>query len=205
MEGDYDYLLLLGRFPRRLFGFTAFVLVRLGVLLLDGGGAYYGFLAKARADLAALNASLPPAASTSLTSNSWSSTPLSDQDGPGASGGGGVMAPPPSISAEDIASQDLRVGNAIDTYAWDNPLAYEPLDYREEVLLQGFTPMSMSQALPLDSLPQATRVLLPELGIDSGVTELSILNPADSRAYQMPDNAVGHIPESANSGEVSSS
>jgi hypothetical protein len=100
-----------------------------------------------------------------------------------------VIAPPPSISAEDIASQDLRVGDAIDTYAWDNPLAYEPLDYREEVLLQGFTPMSMSQALPLDSLPQATRVLLPELGIDSGVTELSILNPADSRAYQMPDNA----------------
>lgn len=66
-------------------------LVCLGVLLLDGGGAYYGFVAKARADLAALNASLHPAAITSVTSNSWSRPPLSDQDGPGASGGGGVI------------------------------------------------------------------------------------------------------------------
>ena len=55
-----------------------------------------------------------------------------------------MIAPPPDISAVDIASQDLRIGDAIDTYAWDNPLAYEPLDYREEVLLQGVTPMNMS-------------------------------------------------------------
>jgi hypothetical protein len=115
-----------------------------------------------------------------------------------------VIALPPSLSAEDITSQDLRVGDAIDTYAWENPLAYKPLDYREEVLLQGFTPMSMSQALPLGSLPPATRVLLPELGIDSGVTQLSILNPADSRAYQTQDNTVRHIPESDNSGEAGS-
>ena len=111
----------------------------------------------------------------------------------------------PGISAEAIASQDLRIGDAIDTSPWDNPLAYEPLDYREEVLLQGFTPMTMSQALPIGSLPQAARVLLPELRIDSGVIQLSILNPADSRAYQTPGNTVGHIPESANSGEAASS
>jgi len=95
MEAGYDYLLLRGRLPRRLFGFTTLFLVCLGVLLLAGGGAYYGFVAKARADLAAMNASLPPAASTSLSSNSLSSTLLSDQDGPGASGGGGVIAPAP--------------------------------------------------------------------------------------------------------------
>jgi hypothetical protein len=111
----------------------------------------------------------------------------------------------PGISAEAIASQDLRIGNPIDTSPWDNPLAYEPLDCREGVVLQGFTPMTMSQALRLGSLPQAARVLLPELRIDSGVIQLSILNPADSRAYQTPGNTVGHIPESANSGEAGSS
>jgi len=103
----------------------------------------------------------------------------------------------PGISAEAIASQDLRIGDAIDTSPWDNPLAYEPLDCREEVLLQGFTPMTMSQALPLGILPQAARVLLPELRIDSGVIQLSILNLANSRAYQTPDNTVGHIPTRA--------
>lgn len=199
MEAGYDYLLLRGRLQRRMFGFTAVLLVSLGVLLLAGGGAYYGFVAKARADLADLNASLPSAASTSLSGSSI------DQDGQGVSGGGGKFPPPSSISAQDIARQELLVGDDIDASAWDDPLGYEPLDYREEVLLQGFTPMSMSQALPLGSQPQATRVMLPELGIDSRVSELSILNLEDSRAYQTPDNAVGHIPESANSGEAGSS
>lgn len=195
MEAGYDYLLLRGRLQRHLFGFTALFLVSLGVLLLAGGGAYYGYVAKARADLADLNASLPQASNTS---------PI-DQNGQGAAGGGNEFVPPPGMSAQDIASQDLGVGDVIDAYAWNNPLAYEPLDYREEVLLQGFTPMSMSQALPLGSQPQATRVMLPELGIDSRVSELDILDLADSRAYQTPVNAVGHIPESANSGEAGSS
>ncbi|HEU0020629.1 MAG TPA: sortase [Dehalococcoidia bacterium] len=195
MEAGYDYLLLRGRWPRRLIGFTALILVSLGVLLMAGGGAYYGFVARARADLANLNASLPPAADASL----------SEQAVPGVSGGGSALVPPSGISAPAIASQDLRIGDAIDTYAWDSPLAYEPLDYREQVLLQGFTPWSMSQALPVGSQPQATRIIVPELGIDSRVSELSILNLSDSRTYQTPDNAVGHIPESANSGEAGSS
>ena len=80
--------MLRGSLPGRLFGFTALILVSLGVLLLAAGGVYCGFVAKARAYLAALNTSLPPTANTSLTSDSLSSTPLSDQDGSGASGGG---------------------------------------------------------------------------------------------------------------------
>ena len=150
MEAGYDYLLLRGRMQRHLFGFTALFLVSLGVLLLAGGGAYYGFVAKARADLVNLNVS----------------SPIDHQSGQDLAAGGGSPAviPPPGITAEDIASQKLRVADAIDTYAWDDPLAYEPLDYRAEVLLRGFTPMSMSQALPVGSQPQASRLILPELG-----------------------------------------
>jgi hypothetical protein len=195
MEAGYDYLLLRGRWHRRRFGLIAVFLICVGGLLLAGGGAYYGFVAKARADLVNLNASPPQAADP----------PSSNQDLQGMSGGGSALLPPPGISAQDIANQDLRIGDATDSYAWDDPLAYEPLEYREGILLQGFIPMTMSQALPVGTEPPATRILLPELGIDSRVTELSIQNLSDSRAYQTPDQAVGHIPESANSGEAGSS
>ena len=89
--------------------------------------------------------------------------------------------------------------------AWGNPLAYEPSDYRKEVLLRGFTPMNASQALPVGSQPPATRITLPEIGIDSTVNELAILNVGDSRAYETPANTVGHIAELANGGEAGSS
>ena len=161
--------------------------------------AYYDFVSKVRADLATLNASLRPA-----ISNSLSNTHLSNQDGSGASGGAITPPPPPGISVEEIASEDLRVGEAINTYALENALTYELLDYQEKVVLQGFCPMSMSQAPLLCSLRQEIRILMPGLGNDSGVTQLSILNPADGRANQTPDNIDGHLPESTNSGEAGS-
>jgi LPXTG-site transpeptidase (sortase) family protein len=188
MEAGYDYLLLRGRRQRRPFGIAALFLVCLGGLLLAGGGAYYGFAANARADLADLNASLPPVADT-------------NQDAPD---GGSALVRPSGIPARGIANQDLRIGNSIDAYAWDNPLAYEPWDYREQALLDGFIPMSMSESRLVGSQPRATRLMLPNLGIDSRVSELPILNLSDSRTYQMPDHAVGHIPETANSGEAGS-
>ena len=57
--------------------------------------------------------------------------------------------------------------------------------------------MSKSRTMPLGTLPQVVLALLAEWGIDSAVTQLSILNPPDSRAYQTPDNTVRHIPELA--------
>ncbi len=116
-----------------------------------------------------------------------------------------AVSPPPGISAASIANQHLRFGDPLDAYAWSNPLAYEPLDYRAEVLHRGFTPMSASQALSVGSQASTTRIILPELGIDSGVSELAIIDLADSRAYETPVNTVGHIPETANAGEAGSS
>ena len=62
MEAGYDYLLLRGR--RHLFSLTALFLAVFGVLLLAGGGAYYAYAAKARADLDQLNVSVPGPATT---------------------------------------------------------------------------------------------------------------------------------------------
>ena len=60
----------------------------------------------------------------------------------------------------------------------------------------------VNQAPAVGSLAGATRILVPSIGLDSGVNELAILDLGDSRAYETPVNSVGHIPQSANSGEA---
>ena len=59
MEAGYDYLLTRGRLQRRLFNYTGIFVLLLGAVLLATGGAYYGYAARARADLDNLNVSVP--------------------------------------------------------------------------------------------------------------------------------------------------
>jgi LPXTG-site transpeptidase (sortase) family protein len=192
MEAGYDYLLLRGRLQRHLLGFSGLFILIFGALLLAGGGAYYAYAAKARADLdQQLNVALPEAGRPFLDNNQESALE--------------PIAPPPGIPASAIASQSLYSGDSLTADSWSNPLAHESLDYREQVLLQGFTPMKMSQALPPGSQPATTRIMIPSLGIDSGVEELAVLNLANRQAYETPKNIVGHIPESSNVGEAGSS
>ena len=44
--------------------------------------------------------------------------------------------------------------------------------------------------------------MVPVIGIDSTISELEILDFGDSRAYESPDNTVGHMPASADAGEA---
>jgi LPXTG-site transpeptidase (sortase) family protein len=198
MEAGYDYLLLRGRLQRHLLGFSGLFLLIFGMLLLAGGGAYYVYAAKARAHLEQLNVALPEADRT-FPDNQGSarvSEPSKALE---------PISPPPGIPALAIANQSWYSGGPLTADSWSNPLAYEPLAYREQVLLQGFTPMKMGQALPMVSQPATARIMIPSLGIDSSVKELAVRDVANSRAYEKPANAVGHIPESANAGEAGSS
>jgi sortase (surface protein transpeptidase) len=202
MEAGYDYLLLRGGLQRHLLGLPAIFLVVFGVILLAGGGAYYAYAAKARADLDQLNVTalgadkaFPDGLGLLERSDVPEVAPNSAEP----------VAPPPGISASAIAEQHLYSTDPLTTDAWSNPLGYEPLDYREQVLLQGFTPMKVGQALPVGSQAAATRIMIPVLGIDSSVNELAVLDLSDSRAYETPASTVGHIPESANAGESGSS
>lgn len=201
MEAGYDYLLLRGR--RHLFSLTALLLTAFGVLLLAGGGAYYAYAAKARADLGQLNASVSEPARAVLEDPA-APGPSEPSDGPPTAVEPAAPAPP-GISPAAIANQQLHASDPLDVEAWSNPLEYEPLDYREHVLLQGFTPMKVEQALPVGSQASATRIMIPALGIDSRVNELALVDLGDSRAYETPVNSVGHIPTTANGGEAGSS
>ncbi len=62
MEAGYDYLLLRGRLQRRFFNVSGIFIFVFGVMLLATSGAYYGYAAKAHADLDSLNVTLPETA-----------------------------------------------------------------------------------------------------------------------------------------------
>ena len=65
----------------------------------------------------------------------------------------------------------------------------------------GSTFQVCEHAPPVGSLPPAIHMLIPAIGVDSPVEELSINNLGDSRLYETPKQVVGHIPETANAGE----
>jgi sortase (surface protein transpeptidase) len=48
----------------------------------------------------------------------------------------------------------------------------------------------------------ASGLRIPRIGVESGVSELAILDLGDSREYETPDNTVGHIPDTADPGEL---
>ncbi len=226
MEAGYDYLLLRGRFQRKSAKFAGIFLLVLGALLLASGGAYYAYAAKARAGLDELNVALPASIEGGSRDAGALAAPelgqgLPDSQSDLASGTAGAFSPSgrndgpnksqepakllPAISPASIGGRRLYPGAALAAGYWSNPLAYEPSAYQESLLLQGFTPIG-SGHLPLDGVQSnATRLRVPAIGIDSLVKELEILDLGGSRAYETPANTIGHIPETANAGEIGSS
>jgi len=219
MEAGYDYLLLRGRLQRRLFKYSGIFVFLFGAVLLAASGAYYGYAANARADLDRLNVTVPEAtsildrAAADLVSVPFEqeepSTGLVDLTARSvAEGDAGSPAPAKPrrlLPAIAIGSQRLYPGESLLASAWSDPQSYVPLSYREQVLLQGFTPVEVSQNPPQGTLSPATRIIVPSIGVDSTVKELEILDSGGSRAYETPDRTVGHIPETANAGEAGSS
>ena len=266
MEAGYDYLLLRGRLQRRFFNVSGIFIFVFGAMLLATSGAYYGYAAKAHADLDSLNVTLPKTGekiivgpgsqgslaetlidhgqegvyplSTPVQSEEQSSTQTASPMVQGSgSGRGGAMAGPPegsdaprvteggastdpgedSVSARGpsnpilvmpfsaISNQQLFPGESLQASFWSNPLSYESASYRERVLLQGFNAVDLNQGLAVDSGSPATRIIIPSIDVDSRVDELAILDLGGSRAYETPAHTVGHIPETANTGEAGSS
>ena len=68
-------------------------------------------------------------------------------------------------------------------------------------LPEGFEPVNFSADATLAYVAPATRMTISALEIDSTIQELSILELEDRRAYETPNNTIGHIPETADAGE----
>ena len=109
-----------------------------------------------------------------------------------------------SIKGSTASSISLFPGKAVAAESWDDPFGYEPAYFREQRMLDGFSPIGESGVTITDIQP-STRIMVPSIGVDSTISELAILDLGDSRSYESPDNTVGHIPESANAGEEGTS
>lgn len=98
-------------------------------------------------------------------------------------------------------------GNQMHPKYWHQPLwagsdAYT-YQARQEGSPQEYRRVSAAELLAFKGKrPQAERIRIPIIGVDSAVKDLQIINLGDSRAYETPDKIVGHIPRTANPGEI---
>lgn len=118
-----------------------------------------------------------------------------------------VVMPPRSVDTITrtlAAKVSLFPGISVSADSWDRPFVYEPAYFKEKALLDGFSPIGDS-GVTLSEIPSSTRILVPAIGIDSTISELSILDIGNNRVYESPDNTVGHIPETPNAGEPGTS
>ena len=86
---------------------------------------------------------------------------------------------------------------------WHEPLR-AAADMRVAVgLPEGFEPASAHDSLRFAApKTEARRLSIPSIGVDSDVNELAIVDLGSSRAYETPKNTIGHIPETADPGEL---
>ena len=174
------------RLPRRRLGV---LVLAFGLLLLATAGAYYTytFFASQNLDRLVYQTSLDAQpAETTLMDLVPSARPST------SAGAVGLQAPEPE-------AQLLYPGSLIPARQWADPRG--TLDLGQEPLLAGFTPVSgLGQGVVLGSGANATRIIIPALGIDAEVEELVIQDLRDSSAYETPKFTVGHIPGTPNPG-----
>ena len=173
MIAGYDYLILrLG--ARRFWNRTRIAgvsLVLAGGVLIGVGGAYYGYANNARADLGKYNV-----AAVELV-------PVVAEYEP-------VLSPPDPSTIPEASLFSGNAGFVLPSSGNSGPQ-----------LPDGFTLVDFSSENPLPSVSSATSMSISAVEIDASVVELSIQDLGDRRAYQTPNNAVGHIPETADAGE----
>ncbi len=68
-------------------------------------------------------------------------------------------------------------------------------------LPDGFVFIDFSEEDPLPPVSLATSISIPDVEVEAAIVELSIQDLGDTRAYETPDNTVGHIPETYGAGE----
>lgn len=101
----------------------------------------------------------------------------------------------------DPARLRLYPGERVAFSFWAEPWAAEAVSAAGEEAPQGFLSADRFALGSRGTLPPATRIRIPAIGVDAEVQQLRILNLGNSREYETPKNVVGHIPESSNPGE----
>lgn len=97
----------------------------------------------------------------------------------------------------------LYPGGRINPRYWSNPDWAGTMPFGAPGIPAGFSPVSSRDPVAAEAAgAQATRIRIPAIGLDSFVAQLELLDLGDQRAYQTPNNTVGHIPQSVSPGEL---
>jgi LPXTG-site transpeptidase (sortase) family protein len=87
-------------------------------------------------------------------------------------------------------------GDSVNAYAWADPLgATQP-----DPLIKGFKVIDSTSFTDMQVTP-ATRVVIPEIEVDSEVKGLRVIWLDGQPEYETPKNVVGHIPSTSNPGQ----
>ena len=112
-----------------------------------------------------------------------------------------------SVAALVASYNSIYPGHVTHPKYWDNPLMAGADEYAYGVALRndGFLSVSSWDGLPRGTLPNATRILIPSIDVDSAIEPLAIVDLGDSRQYETPKHVVGRIPRTATPGEIGNS
>ena len=114
--------------------------------------------------------------------------------------------PSDQADASELVSvyNTIYPGHKIHPKYWDRPFSAGSGEYTYGVILRedGFLEVSSENGLPKGTLPDAVRLRIPSIDLDSDVANLAILDLGDSKQYETPAHVVGRIPETSNPGEM---
>lgn len=172
----------------------------MGLVLIAGGAGYFIYSWRAHSSLDSLNV---PTVDDDATASSGL---ITQRQPPGTGTLAEVDPNDPGVSLrlspEAIEAQALYPGEVLNPIFWSNPLAGEAILDVPTTLPEEFQLVDLTAVPPPKSLPAPTRITIPAIGVDSDVKGLQILDLGDSLAYETPKNVVGHIPTTANAGEM---
>ena len=198
---------------------AGFSMIGLGLLLLGAVGGYYAYSMYAHSKLDGLvvensgPVSLPAeAAEEGFVAVASDVDGVSGDSKPGTDGT--ALDVPDARGTEDSISTLLSVYGEAQAGEWMHPKYWaEPMWAGSDLLVivetqlpPDYMPPSVSELVPVErgQRSHAHTILIPLIGVDSEIEELEVLDLGDNRAYETPDNVVGHIPSTSNPGELGS-
>lgn len=178
--------------PFKRLGFTRLLAgtgVLAGIAILSVAGVYAYWRSQSGSDEDHFNFEIPAEDRAILTGQNAApgTNPDSDDNS--------------EISVSTYAS--LFPGSQINPRYWSDPTWAGTMPFGAPGIPEGFVPVSSRDPIAAEAAgAQATRIRIPAINLDSHVASLELIDLGDQRAYQTPDNTVGHIPESVNPGEL---
>jgi LPXTG-site transpeptidase (sortase) family protein len=113
---------------------------------------------------------------------------------------------PLELIAPDVAKfAGLYPGDQLNPKYWSEPEWAGSDPFGGPTIPEDFIPIRSTDLFrDFDPTSYATQIKIPAINVNSTVEELGIIDLGDQKAYETPDNTVGHIPETSLPGQQGS-